>query len=65
MLDFIVVGAAQAGLAMAYYLKEQGKDFLIVDKESEVGASWLNRWDSLTLFTPSEFNNMPGMEFPA
>lgn len=65
MLDFIVVGAAQAGLAMAYYLKEQGKDFLVVDKESEIGASWLNRWDSLTLFTPSEFNNMPGMEFPA
>lgn len=60
-----MVGAAQAGLAMAYYLKEQGKDFLVVDKESEVGASWLNRWDSLTLFTPSEFNNMPGMEFPA
>jgi len=65
MLDFIVVGAAQAGLAMAYYLKDQEKDFLIVDKESEIGASWLNRWDSLTLFTPSEFNNMPGMDFPA
>ncbi len=65
MLEFIIVGAAQAGLAMAYYLKEQGKDFLIVDKESEIGASWLNRWDSLTLFTPSEFNNMPGMKFPA
>ncbi len=65
MLEFIIVGAAQAGLAMAYYLKEQEKDFLIVDKESEIGASWLNRWDSLTLFTPSEFNNMPGMKFPA
>ncbi len=65
MLDFIVVGAAQAGLAMAYYLRKQGKNFLVVDKEAEIGASWLNRWDSLTLFTPSEFNNMPGMEFPA
>ncbi|WP_295178608.1 NAD(P)/FAD-dependent oxidoreductase [uncultured Christiangramia sp.] len=65
MLDFIVVGAAQAGLAMAYYLKQQGHNFLVVDKETEIGASWMNRWDSLTLFTPSEFNNMPGMEFPA
>lgn len=65
MLDFIVVGGAQAGLAMAYYLKKLNKDFLVVDKEDEIGASWLNRWDSLTLFTPSEFNNMPGMEFPA
>lgn len=65
MLDFIVVGGAQAGLAMAYYLKKQGKEFLVVDKESQIGASWLNRWNSLTLFTPSEFNNMPGMDFPA
>ena len=65
MLDFIVVGGAQAGLAMAYYLKKQEKDFLVVDKESEIGTSWLNRWDSLTLFTPSEFNNLPGMDFPA
>ncbi|MFD1094855.1 flavin-containing monooxygenase [Salegentibacter chungangensis] len=65
MLDFVIVGAAQAGLSMAYYLKKMGKDYLVVDKEAEVGASWLNRWDSLKLFTPSEFNNLPGLEFPA
>ncbi|MGA9588691.1 MAG: NAD(P)/FAD-dependent oxidoreductase [Salegentibacter sp.] len=65
MLDFVIVGAAQAGLSMAWYLRKMKKDFLIVDKEEEIGASWLNRWDSLTLFTPSEFNNLPGMDFPA
>lgn len=65
MLDFIVVGGAQAGLAISYYLKEQDKNFIVLDKENEIGASWLNRWDSLKLFTPSEFNNMPGMDFPA
>ena len=65
MYDFVIVGAAQAGLSIAYYLKEQNKNFLLVDKESEIGASWLNRWDSLTLFTPTEFNHLPGMPFPA
>lgn len=65
MLDFVIIGAAQAGLSMAYFLKKQNKNFLIVDKEKEIGYSWLNRWDSLTLFTPSEFNNLPGMDFPA
>ena len=24
----------------------------------------MRRWDSLKLFTPSEFNNIPGMDFP-
>jgi len=65
MLDFVVIGAAQGGLSMAYYLEKLGKDYVVVDKENEVGASWLNRWDSLTLFTPAEFNNLPGMDFPA
>jgi putative flavoprotein involved in K+ transport len=65
MLDFIVVGAAQAGLSISYYLQKLGKNFIIVDKEDEVGASWLNRWDSLTLFTPTEFNHLPGLKFPA
>lgn len=65
MYDFIIVGAAQAGLSMGYYLNKLGKNYLIVDKEDEIGASWLNRWDSLSLFTPAEFNNMAGMDFPA
>ncbi len=64
MLDFIIIGAAQAGLSMAYELKKLGKNYLVLDKENEIGASWLKRWDSLTLFTPSEFNNLKGMDFP-
>ncbi|MGM0635633.1 MAG: flavin-containing monooxygenase [Bacteroidota bacterium] len=65
MKDFIIIGAAQAGLSMAYQLKKLGYDYLILDKESEIGASWLNRWDSLKLFTPSEFNHLEGLGFPA
>jgi putative flavoprotein involved in K+ transport len=64
MKDCIIIGAGQAGLAMAYYLNSLDKDFIVLDANSEVGAPWLKRWDSLKLFTPSEFNNLPGMKFP-
>ncbi len=64
MKDFIIIGAGQSGLSIAYYLKKQNLDFLIVDANSEVGEPWLKRWDSLKLFTPSEFNNLPGLTFP-
>lgn len=64
MKDYIIIGAGQAGLAMAYYLRKQQKNFIMVDANEEVGAPWLKRWDSLKLFTPSEYNNLPGMEFP-
>ncbi|MGB1263497.1 MAG: flavin-containing monooxygenase [Cognaticolwellia sp.] len=65
MFDYIIVGAGQAGLAMAYQLKQANANFLVLDSEHEIGASWLKRWDSLKLFTPTEFNHLPGMAFPA
>jgi putative flavoprotein involved in K+ transport len=65
MLDFVVIGCAQAGLSMAYHLKQMDKKFIVVDGEAEIGASWLNRWDSLKLFTPTEYNHLPGLQFEA
>ncbi len=65
MLDYVVIGGAQAGLSMAYHLKKMDKKFIVVDGEKEIGASWLNRWDSLKLFTPTEYNHLPGLKFNA
>jgi putative flavoprotein involved in K+ transport len=65
MFDYIIIGAGQAGLAMAYHLKKANANFLVLDSENEIGASWLKRWHSLKLFTPTEFNHLPGMPFPA
>ncbi|MEO9953123.1 NAD(P)/FAD-dependent oxidoreductase [Nonlabens sp.] len=65
MLDYVIIGGAQAGLAMAYHLKQMDKNFIVLDGENEIGASWLNRWDSLKLFTPTEYNHLPGLDFDA
>lgn len=65
MLDYVIIGGAQAGLSMAYHLKQLNKSYLVVDGENEIGASWLNRWNSLKLFTPTEYNNLPGLKFNA
>lgn len=60
--DTIVIGAGQAGLAAGHHLATRGKPFLILDGADRVGGSWLNRWDSLTLFTPSIRDSLPGLE---
>ncbi|WP_076411590.1 NAD(P)/FAD-dependent oxidoreductase [Shewanella sp. UCD-KL12] len=64
MKDFIIIGAGQSGLSMAYNLALNNKDYLILDANGHIGAPWLKRWDSLKLFTPTEYNHLPGMPFP-
>lgn len=64
-VDILVIGGGQAGLAMGYHLAERGLTFVIADANPEVGHAWRSRWQSLKLFTAGQFNNLPGMEFPA
>jgi putative flavoprotein involved in K+ transport len=62
--DTIVIGGGQAGLAAGYFLARQHENFMILDENPRTGDSWRKRWDSLRLFTPSKFNNLPGSRFP-
>jgi putative flavoprotein involved in K+ transport len=64
-LDVLVIGGGQAGLTMGYQLAQRGQRFLILDAAQEVGAAWRSRWDSLVLFTPAQYDNLPGLPFPA
>jgi putative flavoprotein involved in K+ transport len=64
-LDVIVVGAGQAGLAIAWHLSHQGRRFLLLEAAPEIGRSWRSRWDSLRLFSPAQYDALPGMDFPA
>ena len=65
LLDVVVVGGSQAGLAMAWHLQRQGLDFVVLEAGPEVGHIWRSRWDSLKLFTPAQYDALPGMAFPA
>lgn len=61
----IIIGAGQAGLAAGYHLLKTGEDFVIIDSAENIGDSWRKRWDSLHLFTPSQYDGLPGYSFPA
>jgi putative flavoprotein involved in K+ transport len=63
--ETVVVGGGQAGLSVGYYLKRQGRSFVIVDGNERVGDSWRQRWDSLRLYSPAFRDGLPGMPFPA
>ncbi len=64
MMDTLVIGGGQAGLAAGYFLRKMNRNFLILDAREQTGDAWRRRWDSLKLFTPAWLNGLPGMPFP-
>jgi putative flavoprotein involved in K+ transport len=64
-IQTIVIGGGQAGLSVGYHLARRGAPFLILDAQQRIGDSWRKRWDSLRLFTPAQFDRLPGLPFPA
>ena len=62
-IDTVVIGAGQAGLSMSYYLTQQYRDHIVLEK-SRVGESWRSgRWDSFTLVTPNWLMRLPGFHY--
>jgi putative flavoprotein involved in K+ transport len=62
--DVVVVGGGQAGMVMGYYLAQQGRKFVILEREDDLVPAWRARWDSLKLFTPRRYDSLPGIDFP-
>jgi len=59
--DTIIIGGGQSGLAAGYHLNRAGRSFLIVDANQRSGDTWRSRWDSLRLFSPAQYDSLPGL----
>ena len=54
-IDTVIVGGGQAGLAISYYLTQEGREHVTLERAPAVANAWRNqRWDSFTLVTRSE-----------
>ncbi|HET6672117.1 MAG TPA: NAD(P)-binding domain-containing protein [Agromyces sp.] len=60
-----VIGAGQAGLSVAFYLRRfelvADEDFIMLDRAPGPGGAWQHRWSSLRLGTAHRVNDLPGM----
>jgi putative flavoprotein involved in K+ transport len=42
-IDTVVVGGGQAGLAISYYLKQQGRKHVVLERAPAVANAWRNQ----------------------
>lgn len=60
LLNTVVIGAGQAGLAVSALLTQRGEPHVVLER-GRVGESWRSqRWDSFALNTPNWSNQLPG-----
>jgi cation diffusion facilitator CzcD-associated flavoprotein CzcO len=61
--DVVVIGAGQAGLSGAYFLRRAGLDFAVLDANAAPGGAWQHRWPTLRMATVHGIFDLPGMHF--
>ncbi|CAN7558062.1 NAD(P)/FAD-dependent oxidoreductase [Rhizobium rhizogenes] len=63
IVDTLIVGAGQAGVAMSEHLSRAGVSHLVLER-SRIAERWRSeRWDSLVANGPAWHDRFPGMEF--
>ena len=60
----IVIGAGPAGLATSRELARRGVEHVVLERGRDVGHSWANLYDSLTLHTGKHMSALPGLKLP-
>ena len=62
--DILIVGGGQAGLCLSYFLLQQNREHLVLEKAEAPADAWRNhRWDSFTLITPNWAFRLPGASY--
>jgi cation diffusion facilitator CzcD-associated flavoprotein CzcO len=62
--DVAVIGAGPAGLSVGACLKKAGVNFIIVEKNNQVGSSWRQHYERLHLHTIKQLSSLPYLPFP-
>ena len=63
-IDTVIIGGGQAGLAISYYLRQEDREHVVLERAPAIAHAWRNqRWDSFTLVTPNFQVRMPGAEY--
>ncbi|MEW1846786.1 FAD-dependent oxidoreductase, partial [Nonomuraea angiospora] len=59
--EVVVIGAGQAGLSSAYFLRRFGSEPVVLDAAGGAGGAWRHRSPSLTMDKVHGIFDLPGL----
>lgn len=65
-VEVVVIGAGQAGLSAAYFLRHRGfgsDEFVVLDANRRPGGAWQHRSPTLTMAAVHGVHALPGLDF--
>jgi putative flavoprotein involved in K+ transport len=63
-VDTLVIGGGQAGLSISYFLTQQGRAHVVLERGTQVAPAWRDaRWDSFTLVIPNWSVRLAGFPY--
>ena len=63
-VDTAVVGGGQSALTMSWYLQRAGRDHVLLERRTELGGGWRDRWDGFRLVGPNWTAGLPDDPYP-
>jgi putative flavoprotein involved in K+ transport len=62
-IETVIIGGGQAGLSLSYYLTQQRRAHVVLER-GRTAETWRSqRWDSFTLVTPNWMTQLPGFPY--
>jgi putative flavoprotein involved in K+ transport len=61
--DIVIIGGGQSGLSAAHVAARAGLRPVLLTASAEPVGSWPDYYDSLTLFSPARYSELPGRAF--
>ncbi|HEX2754462.1 MAG TPA: NAD(P)-binding domain-containing protein [Candidatus Limnocylindrales bacterium] len=62
-VETVVIGAGQAGLALSWFLRQAGREHVVLERRTTLGGGWQDRWDAFCLVSPNWTTGVPGFDY--
>jgi len=62
-VETVVIGAGHSGLITSWYLRQAGREHVVLERRETLGGGWQDRWDGFRLVTPNWITALPGYPY--